>query len=176
MGPARRSPGVRRPGNGRSGCLGAATTGIAGRTAGCCLRRRSRRSCGLLPACIPPGTGARRPSAICMLGTCRSCSARLWTGRSQRRCAGGPKVALRAARACPSVSPRPTASRCSISDRCRRGPCASAWPQSAAPNNSRANKTLAAVDRGSSRCSVRVTSDYFFATSSSDFREIRAPL
>ena len=59
------------------------------------------------------------------------------------------RFALRAARAWLSVSPRPTASRCSTWARCRRGPCASDWPRSAAP-------PAGAVEQEKSACQASV--------------------
>ena len=123
----------RRPGSGRSGFRGGATTGTGGRSAGRCLRRRCRRAWRSLPLCISPGTGARSPSASCMPGTRRYCFRTPWIGRSMRSFAGRREDRSPAARAWPFVSPRPTASRCSIWARCRRGRPASAWPRSDAP-------------------------------------------
>ena len=115
------------------GYSGGAITDTGGRTAGCCLLRRCRGAWRSRPRCIPPGTGVRPPSGSCMRGTCRSCSARPSIGRSMPPCAGLPRGGVRAGPAWPSVSPRPTAYRCSISGRCHRGRPASGWPRSAGP-------------------------------------------
>ena len=101
---------------------------------------RELASCSRMPGRQPfRGELARRawagrpPSGSCMPETRRYCfrtppicgSMRSWRGPSRDARPAEPEG--------PSVSPRPTASRCSISGPCRRGRPASSWSRSARP-------------------------------------------
>jgi len=120
-GPTARSQRGRRPGSGRSGCRGGAITGIAGRTVGCCRRRRWRPAWRSQRPCIRRGSGVRRPSASCMPGTWRCSrapdrSAALvgWRGRWRENavpCQNSSSLAI----AAPSASARSFATTISAS-------------------------------------------------------------